>query len=200
MGFEEYIQNIIENFFGSLPETVVLILAILYYLKNIKKTTQEFPEEVRILQSDFKTSFRDTRLATEKITKDFVNELKSNVNDTLFAMKEELSEYKNLLGEYSGEIKSLKEQQNLIVQQNMAYVKSIYALLSKDKEFVRKGITNEVNTQLRKMVEETEKNPDKLILNPRFFEDTFKKVIDLLGETEFANLLGRIGYNGKEEK
>jgi uncharacterized membrane-anchored protein YhcB (DUF1043 family) len=213
MDANQLISGVIENIVASLPQFFVLLGTILYSLTNIKKTTQDFPDQIKntkdLLKTQFDTtkqeitqsffdakdlivdSLKQSKEEMNTIVKDVTQQIYDNVNVAMDAMKNELNDYKE-------QLRSAKEQTNLAVREGKAFMEVIASLVAKDPKLVRDGVATIVATRLNMTKEELEKLPELIMTESNVLEQAMKEAIVLMGKEKFEELLGRIGYEAKQ--
>lgn len=214
MDINELGTRIIENIVANIPQFIVLVSTIMFYLKDVKKKTNEFPEKL----FDVKKTLTDTWVETKTNLKDSFDSLKSelisinndtkellnqtvesvsrqiyeNVNEVMFSMKEELSNYKS-------ELTKSKDQFNLLVKENKVFMELISILVAQDPTKVKEGVASLVSKKLNIAKEELEKYPEKLLTDMNFLQETLKETLVMIGAEKFEALLRSIGYEEQEK-
>ncbi len=151
MNPEELLQNTIENLIANIPQMIVVVLTVIYYLRGIKKKTIKFPAEVQAVGTTIEASFNKAKTALvdsftsakgeiQEITKGAILEIKTTVFDNMEKMSNTLLGYEKELSEYKNTLKTSISQNNTIVRQNLVYMDVITALVGGDPQKVKEGI------------------------------------------------------------
>jgi hypothetical protein len=215
MDANQFLTNIIENMIVATPQFIMILGALVYNLKSIKKKTEDFPMQVQDTKTVLKNQFNQTK---EDITKSFF-EAKDLIVDTLKQSKEEMNaivkdvtqqihdsvnvameSMQEELNQYKEQIISSKEQTNMVVREAKAFMEVITILVSKDPKLIRDGVSTVICSRLNMTKEELEKLPQEMMKEGVVLEQAMKEAIILLGKEKFDELLERIGYEAKTEE
>lgn len=204
MDFNEFLQNTLENLVASLPQAIVILYTVLYYLKKVKKKTESFPEEVKLtkesLSNNFEvvkdqmySSFETTKKELLHITTDFAEKLKKDVEQEMKLMVKELSDYKKSLV-------STSDFTQILSLENKAFMDIILELVSKDPKMIKEGVSSIITERIKNA------NFDLTEYNSRMkgalvsFETALKQVLKEMGQEQFDELLERVGYEKLQTK
>lgn len=214
MDWQTFLVDSLENVVASLPQLIAVVTMVYYSLKKIDKNTSSFSPMLKNAQDILKTafgssekhlvqsfneaknmlvtSFEETSKHMKEIMEEAVDEMQEQVNDSLAAMKKELSGYQS-------QLKSMKQQTNLVAKENKAYMNVISILLAEDPEKIKNGVAALVSNQLNMTQEELEALPEQIVENWPLLKEVLKDVAETLGEKNLDVLLGEIGYERKEK-
>ncbi len=196
--------NIIEQLLAAIPQIVILLSTILYYLKAVKKKTTEFPKEVlntRValstafdsVKSDVIRSLSDTKLV-------LIGELNTLKEDIHTRVSVELNSMQKQLLEYRNELKSSAEQINLIVRENKVFLDIIALLVASDPNKIKSNAASLISQKVKLLKNELQEYPNILIKDMKLLENALREALIVLGEDEFKKLLERAKHNENTEE
>lgn len=195
---EEYLTNMIEGLILRIPEAMTILLVILYYLKGIKKKTSDFDLSVDNLKERVSSDFSTAKGQIEQVTKNAINQLNNLVQKQLEETKSIMEEHKAKIDEYHTIIDDLKKENeyNLIVSNAMIEV--LVTSLGKDHDLINSGLSSELVPKLQNVIDNVNEDPDHKLENIPIFEDSLKKIYNVLGEENFKRLLNKVNLNEEE--
>lgn len=196
---QEYLSEMIEGLVLRIPEAMTILLVILYYLKNIKKTTGGFSLSVNDLKKEVSDDFDEAKKRIESITENSINKLNALVKEQLEETKKTMEEHKKKIDDYYKVIDDLKKENeyNLIVSNSM--IEILASSLSKDHELIKSGLSSELIPKLKSVSETIKENPNHKLDNVPVFEETLKSLYSVLGEKDLKRLLNKVKSNYEKE-
>jgi hypothetical protein len=204
MDFIELISNSISNLIAAVPQLVVVLGTVLYYLGKVKNETAKFPDNLSNVQtiltnkfngvaSDMTNAFNSFGNELKIITKNAATQISAEVTGTLKTMQAELNNY-------HAELQSTREQSNLMVQQNKVYMDIITLLVSADPQKIKDGVAQAIASRVNLSKEEFEKYPELLVNNINQLKQALIETTMVAGKEALDELFRSLGYERKENK
>jgi len=210
---QEFAVRLVENIIASIPQIVLVLTTLIYWLNKVKGKTEQFPIEVLKTKQEMAESFTLTKNSlTSSISEfkmqlsssfveskkqmfsafdDFKNQLVKDVTENMVLMKNQLSVYHK-------ELVANTNQNNLLVMENKVFMDVISLLISQDPQKIKDGIASAVSVRLGMAREELENLPEVLIKNLSALEQALRETILVGGEKALQALMESLGY-GKIE-
>lgn len=189
MDWNAFLTQTIENIVATIPALAVLASPLIYGLKKIKEVTSKFPSSVDETKETLTSKFNDTTNNLKSMFEEKNEELQQKVNGSLVGMKDELASYQKQLME-------TKDQANMLVKQNKAYMDTLAEVVGKDPKLIESGIATKLSTRLNMTNEELLAYPEKLMNDNGLLEKALVEAKTMLGEEKYNALLAKV--NGKE--
>ena len=200
---QELLKQALVTLIANLPQIILYLGTILYYLKQIRNKSNTFPSTVAATETNIVTKFEafktDVNSNIGNMNQGFTltlasvrEEISKKINDTLIGMKGELKTYRET-------VEQSAQQVNLLVKQNAVAFDIISSLLSKDPELIKEGIASALSKKLTMTKEEMASYSKILVEDKDALLSALREYMVVAGMDNLESLLKEIGY-GKETK
>lgn len=223
MDINALIQNAISQFVVNVPELILVISSVIYFLKGIKAKTATFPDiaqntenMVRVSLSDTKdvvqVTLKETKDALQTILKETKDVLQTAFDDTTMQIvgivkdttvqikaevNDSLESMQASLTGYKEELQRTREQSNLLVQENKLFMDVICILLSQDPQIIKSGISEQITNKINMAKTEIEKYPERLVNDLALLQKTIIDTGTMIGQQRLNEVMDVIGYERK---
>ena len=192
MDLQEYINQLLSNVVANIPGIVLILVAVVSSLAKVKTTisafsTQSKESEKNIVENTEK-KIQELSIRTQKA----LDETIKRTNDMLEKAYQELESYKN-------QLVNLKLANQHVVKVNKLFIDNLITLLSKDKNLIYKGISQQIVNEINMTKEELAKYPDVLKENFDILKQALAEFYNLNGKEELDNLMEEVIKNETKE-
>lgn len=198
MDYNAFLIELVENLIASVPQLVAVISLVMYSLNNLKKQTEEFPNQLSAVKENLVTDFKETKLMVQdmlaesrktinSLVEEATTQLREQVTDVMGSMQEELKYYRETL-------QSVKGQANLLVKENKAMFDLVIQLVAKNPEFVKKGLASTITNSLTLTQEELKNYSVQMIDSLPLLETVLKEALVNYTQEEIDGIMESVGY------
>ena len=192
MNLQEYINQLLSNVVANIPGIVLILVAVASSLAKVRTTISAF-------STQSKESEKNIVENTEKKIQELSTRTQKALDETIKRTNEMLEKAYQKLDNYENQLVNLKLANQHVVKVNKLFIDNLITLLSKDKNLIYKGISQQIVNEINMTKEELEKYPDVLKESNDILKQALAEFYNLNGKEELDNLMEEVVKNETKE-
>lgn len=192
MNLQEYINQLLSNVVANIPGIVLILVAVASSLAKVRTTISAF-------STQSKESEKNIVENTEKKIQELSTRTQKALDETIKRTNEMLEKAYQKLDNYENQLVNLKLANQHVVKVNKLFIDNLITLLSKDKNLIYKGISQQIVNEINMTKEELEKYPDVLKESNDILKQALAEFYNLNGKEELDNLMEEVIKNETKE-
>lgn len=203
MDMNLFLVEILEKFVASVPQFVVLATLVASKLSEVQKETKNFPNQVEDVKTTMQNAFSSTTTEMQNsfgnLSAEVIKQIQDNAKQMITDVNLIMEGMQNELKFYRENLDGVKNQINLLVRENKAFVEVISVLVSKDPQMIKDGLATVISRELNMTKEELEQFPEQLVTNLPLLKEVLQETSSTLSQETLDGIMESIGYERKSQ-